>query len=151
MEEIHKVLAENDCDGLGVKPGKKFGIAPRSGSRVGLYVADGGKPVAARAVDVALAANSSAAPSLLPPAILGTPPRPKELMGVMVANLPEITNVCSRLLMTDRSAHLKLDRVYLSRATPPKLTALLGAVRGRGVVEPRVPKHGTGTLAVRCG
>ena len=47
-------------DGLDVKPGKKFDIVPPLGQLVGLYVSDDGKPVAACAVDVALAANSAA-------------------------------------------------------------------------------------------
>lgn len=135
-------------DGLDVKPGKKFDIVPPSGSWVGMYVADDGKPVAACAVDVALAANSSAALSMLPPGTAKDAARTRELTDVMIANLQEIMNICSRLLMSDSSAHLKLGRVYPSQAMPPELTALLGAARGRIDFELNVPKYGAGTLAV---
>lgn len=135
-------------DGLDVKTGKKFDIVPPSGSWVGLYVADDGKPVAACAVDVALAANSSAALSMLPPAVAKDAAKSKELTDVMVANLHEIMNICSRLLMSDGSAHLKLQKVYPSKAMPPELAALLGAAQGRVDFELNVPKYGAGTLAV---
>jgi hypothetical protein len=135
-------------DGLDVKPGKRFEIAPPSGSWIGLYVADDGRPVAACAADVALAANSSAALSMLPPATAKDAAKSKELTEVMIANLHEIMNICSRLLMSDSSAHLKLARVYPSNAMPTELTALLSAARGRGDFELNVPRYGTGTLAV---
>ena len=135
-------------DGLDVKPGKKFEIVPPSGSWIGVYVADDGKPVAACAVDVALAANSSAALSMLPPGAAKDAAKSKELTDVMVANLQEIMNICSRLLMNDSSAHLRLDKVYPSKAMPPQVTALLGANPGRVDFELNVPKYGAGTLAV---
>jgi hypothetical protein len=135
-------------DGLEVKPGKKFDIVPPSGSWVGLYVGDDGKPVAACAVDVLLAANSAAALSMLPPAVAKDAAKTKELTDVMVANLQEIMNICSRLLMNDGSAHLKLDKVYPSKSLPPAVTAMLGAAQGRVDFELNVPKYGVGTLAV---
>jgi hypothetical protein len=135
-------------DGLDVKPGKKFEIAPPSGSWIGLYVADDGRPVAACAVDVALAASSSAALSMLPPAVAKDAAKNKELTEVMVANLQEIMNICSRLLMSDGSAHLKLQKVYPSKAMPAELATLLGAAQGRVDFELNVPKYGAGTLAV---
>ena len=150
MPDIAKVktMLELLFDGLEVKAGKKFDIVPPSGSWIGLYVSDEGKPVAACAVDCALAANSSAALSMLPPGVAKDAAKSKELTDVMVANLQEIMNICSRLLMNDSSAHLKLDKVYPSKAMPPPLTALLGASHGRVDFELNVPKYGAGTLAV---
>ena len=135
-------------DGLDVKPGKKFDIVPPSGSWIGLYVADDGKAVAACAVDVALAANSAAALSMLPPGIAKDAAKTKELTEVMVANLQEIMNICSRLLMTDTSAHLRLENVYPAKAMSPALAAMLGGSHGRVDFELNVPKYGAGTLAV---
>ena len=135
-------------DGLEVKPGKKFDVAPASGSWVGLYIADDGAPVAACVADVALAANSSAALSMLPPAVAKDAAKSKELTEVMVANLREIMNICTRLLMDDGSAHLRLDSVYPAKALPAPAAKLLGAVQGRVDFELTVPKYGPGTLAV---
>lgn len=135
-------------EGLDVKPGKKFDIVPPSGSWVGMYISDDGKPVAACAVDVALAANSSAALSMLPPGAAKDAAKSKELTDVMVSNLQEIMNICSRLLMNDSSAHLRLAKVYPAKAMPPELTTLLGGSHGRVDFELNVPKYGAGTLAV---
>ncbi len=135
-------------DGLDIKPGKKFDIVPPSGSWIGLYVSDDGKPVAACAVDAALAANSAAALSMLPPGVAKDAAKSKELTDVMIANLQEIMNICSRLLMNDSSAHLKLEKLYPAKAMSPQLTAMLGATQGRVDFELNVPKYGAGTLAV---
>lgn len=135
-------------DGLDVKAGKKFDIVPPSGSWIGLYIGDDGQPVAACAVDAPLAANAGAALSMLPPAVAKDAAKSKELTDVMVANLQEIMNICSRLLMNDTSAHLKLEKLYSSKAMSPELTKVLGSVQGRVDFELNVPKYGAGTLAV---
>jgi len=135
-------------DGLEVKPGKKFDVAPASGCWVGLYVGDDGAPVAACVADVALAVNSSAALSMLPPGVAKDAAKSKELTEVMVQNLREIMNICTRLLMDDASAHLRLDSVYPAKALPPGATQLLAGVKGRVDFELNVPKYGPGTLAV---
>jgi hypothetical protein len=135
-------------DGLEVKPGKKFEIAPASGAWLGLYIADDGSPVAACVADLALAAHSSAALSMLPPAVAKDAAKSKELTEVMIANLREIMNICTRLLMEEGSAHLRLDSVYPAKALPASAAKLLGAVQGRVDFELNVPKYGPGTLAV---
>jgi hypothetical protein len=135
-------------DGLEVKPGKKFDVVPSSGSWVGLYVTDDGKPVAACAVDVALATNSSAALSMLPPAAAKDAAKTKELTEVMIGNLREIMNICTRLVMNDGSAHLQLESIHPSKAMPPQVAAVLSAAQGRADFELTLPKYGPGTLAV---
>jgi hypothetical protein len=135
-------------DGLEVRPGKKFEIAPASGAWVGLYIGDDGVPVAACVADVALAANSSAALSMLPPAVAKDAAKSKELTEVMVANLREIMNICTRLLMEDGSAHLRLDSIHPAKSLPPPAAKLLSALQGRVDFELNVPKYGAGTLAV---
>lgn len=135
-------------DGLEVKPGKKFDITPPSGSWVGLYVADDGKPVALCAADVLLSANSASALSMLPPGVAKDAAKSKELTDVMVGNLREIMNICTRLLMSDTSPHLKLEALYPATALPAGATAVIGGAKGRIDFELTVPKYGPGTLAL---
>jgi hypothetical protein len=135
-------------DGLEVKPGKKFEITPPSGSWVALYVADDGRPVAVCAVDGALAANSSAALSMLPAAAAKDALRSRVLTDVMVSNLREVMNICTRLLMSDSTAHLRLESLYSAKSLPPQVAAVLGTVQGRADFELNLPKYGLGTLAV---
>ena len=135
-------------DGLDVKPGKKFDITAPSGSWIGLYVSDDNRPVAACVADSALAANSGAALSMLPPAVAKDAAKSKELTEVMVGNLREIMNICTRLLMQDGSAHLRLQELYPAKGLPPEAAAMLAALQGRVDFELTVPKYGPGTLAV---
>jgi hypothetical protein len=135
-------------DGPDVEPGEKSEIAPPSASWAGLYVGDDGKAVAACAAGGALAANSTAALSMPPPGVAKDAARTRELTDVMVANLQQIMNICSRLPTGDGSAHLKLDRVCPSKARPTQPTALPGSAQGRVELELNVPTYGAGTLAV---
>jgi hypothetical protein len=133
-------------DGLDVKPGKKLDLL--GATWVGLYVADDGKPVAACVVDSSLAAYSSAALSMLPPNLAKEAIKSGDLSVPMLANLYEIMNICSRLLMSDSSPHLKLDTVSCHRTPDPAAKPLLGAAKGRADFEISLPKYGSGSLAL---
>ena len=135
-------------DGLDVKPGRKFEVLPTSGCWVGLYVSDAGVPAAACIADVALAANAGAALSMLPPAVAKDAAKSKQLTDVMVGNLREVLNICTRLLMTDTSAHLRLAEVFPATALPAGVATVLSGQKGRVDFELTVPKYGPGTLAV---
>lgn len=135
-------------DGLEVKPGKKTDLSPASGAWVALYVGDDGKPLALCAADALLAASAGAALSMLPPAVAKDAAKSKDLTDVMVGNLQEIMNICSRLVMTDTSPHLKLEKVYPSKSLPPSVTGVMTGAQGRIDFELNVPKYGPGTLSV---
>lgn len=135
-------------EGLQVRSGRAFDVLPGSGCWVGLYVADSGAPVAACIADSSLAAHASAALSMLPVAVARDAAATKELNELMVGNLREVLNICTRLLMSEESAHLRLEDIYPALAMPAKVAALLGAQKGRIDFELTVPKYGLGTLAV---
>lgn len=135
-------------DGLDVKPGRKFDVAPTSGCWVGLYVSDNGTPAAACIADGALAASAGAALSMLPPGIAKDAAKSKQLTDVMVGNLREVLNICTRLLMTDTSAHLRLAEIFPATSLPASVATVLGGQKGRIDFELTVPKYGPGTLAV---
>lgn len=133
-------------DGLEVKPGAATDAA--SNAYVAVFVADDGKPVALCACDIAFAANSSAALSMLPPAIAKEAAKTKQLTDVMVANLGEIMNIGTRLLLTDTSPHLKLERVYPSAGVPAAAAAICGAAQGRVDFDVGLAKYGGGHLTL---
>lgn len=135
-------------EGLEVRPGRRFEAMPASGCWVGLYIADSGAPVAACIADSALAAYASAALSMLPLSIARSAAESKELNELMVENLHEVLNICTRLLTSEESAQLRLGFVYPVDAMPNKVTAFLGASNGRIDFELTVPKYGPGNLAV---
>jgi hypothetical protein len=135
-------------DGLAVKPGAKLDTSPKSGSYFGVYVTDDGIPGAMYACDIAFAANGGAALSMLPPNVAKEAMKSKVLTDVMLANLREVMNIGTRLVLVDGSPHLRLDQVYAGPALPAPAAALLGAIKGRADFEITLGKYGSGLFAI---
>lgn len=134
-------------DGLDVKPGGAFDAKPTGGAYFGVFVADNDTPVALCGADAALAASLGAALSMLPPGVAKEAAKSKELTPVMIDNVREVMNICSRLLMDDSSSHLKLSQVYPANSLPPSAGGLLGT-KDRREFTLQVPKYGGGVLTV---
>ncbi len=137
-------------DGLSVKPGPKLDVSPKAGSYFGVYVADDGNPAALCGCDMAFAANSGAALSMLPPTVAKEAAKDKDLTPVMLANLHEVMNICTRLVLRDNSPHLKLRELCQVSALPAPAAAILGAAKGRVDFEIGIGKYGSGVLSVLC-
>jgi len=143
-----KAILELLYDGLEVRVGRKIDLSPASGSWIGTYVCDDGQTVALCACEPHLAAKISSALSMLPVPAAQEAAKTKQLDEIMVGNLKEIMNICSRLLMNDESKHLKLDRVYPAKSLPSGATGVLTGAKGRVDFEVIVPKYGNGGLAL---
>jgi hypothetical protein len=137
-------------DGLTVKPGPKLDASPKSNCYFGVYVSDGGAPVALCGCDFAFAANSGAALSMLPPNVAKEAVKDKELTPVMLANLHEVMNICTRLMLRDDSPHLKLREVCPVAALPAPAAQILCAPNARADFEVGLGKYGTGVISVQC-
>jgi hypothetical protein len=135
-------------DGLVVKAGGKLDVAPSSKALVGVYVADDGTPAALCACDFPFAANSGAALSMLPPNVAKEAIKSGELTEVMLANLREVMNICTRLLLKENTPHLRLQQVCQAKALPAPAAAIIAAARGRIDFEIGLGKYGSGGLAV---
>ncbi|HEY4446637.1 MAG TPA: hypothetical protein VGN30_20325 [Steroidobacteraceae bacterium] len=133
-------------DGLDVKAGGTFDQSPSGGAWFGVFVADTGTPVALCGADANLAATFGAAFSLLPVGVAKEAAKARELTQVMIDNMREIMNICSRLVMDATSPHLKLDQIYPAKTLPATATALLGAPSGRREFQVQLPKYGGGVL-----
>jgi hypothetical protein len=137
-------------DGLSVKLGPKLDVSPKSACYFGVYVSDAGTPVALCGCDMAFAANSGAALSILPPNAAKEAAKDKELTPVMLANLHEVLNICTRLMLRDDSPHLKLRELCQLNALPPAASAIITAPKGRVDFEIGLGKYGSGVLSVMC-
>ncbi len=135
-------------DGLDVKPGGTFDRTPAGGAWFGVFISDVGAPVAMCGADVNLAASFGAAFSMLPAAAVKDAAKSRELTGVMIDNLREIMNICTRLVMSDTSPHLKLEQIYPVKALPAPAATLLGASSGRCEFQIQMPKYGGGILSL---
>ncbi len=135
-------------DGLDVKPGGTFDQTPAGGAWFGVFVTDGGAPVALCGADANLAASFGGALSMLPVAAAKDAAKARQLTDVMIENVREIMNICTRLVMDATSPHLKLDQLYPTKSLPAAALALLGAPQGRREFQVQLPKYGGGVLTV---
>jgi hypothetical protein len=135
-------------DGLQVRPGGAFDQTPSGGAWFGVFVADSGEPVALCGADANLAASFGGAFSMLPLAATKDAAKSRELTSVMIENVREIMNICTRLVMDGASQHLKLDQVYPTKSLPTAAAALLGAPQGRREFQLQLPKYGGGVLTL---
>jgi hypothetical protein len=133
-------------DGLDVKPGGTFDHSPTGGAWFGVFIADSGEPVALCGADANLAANMGAAFSLLPVGVAKDAAKTRDLTPVMIDNVREIMNICTRLVMDATSPHLKLEQIYPVKSLPAAGAALLGAPKGRREFQLQFPKYGGGVL-----
>jgi hypothetical protein len=133
-------------DGLEVKLGGTFDQTPAGGAWFGVFVADSGEPVALCGADANLAACFGAAFSMLPVGVAKDAAKHRELTDVMIDNMREIMNICTRLVMDATSPHLKLDQIYQSKSLPVPAAALLGAPKNRREFQVQLPKYGGGVL-----
>jgi hypothetical protein len=137
-------------DGLSVKLGPKLDVSAKAACYFGVYVSDDGTPAGLCGCDMAFAANSGAALSMLPPNVAKEAAKDKVLTPVMLANLHEVMNICTRLMLRDDSPHLKLRELCAQSALPPPAAAIMGAPRGRVDFEIGIGKYGVGALSVMC-
>jgi hypothetical protein len=138
-------------DGLDVKLGGSFDQTPAGGAWFGVFVADSGEPVALCGADVNLAANFGAAFSMLPVNAAKEAAKARELTGVMTDNVREIMNICTRLVMDNSSAHLKLDQIFSVKRLPAPAAALLAKAARRREFQLSMPKYGGGVLTLVTG
>jgi hypothetical protein len=133
-------------DGLDVKPGGAFDQSPAGGAWFGVFVADSGEPVALCGADTNLAATFGAAFSMLPVGAAKEAAKARELTAVMIDNVREIMNICTRLVMDATSPHLKLEQIYPIKSLPAPASKLLGAAKSRREFQIQLPKYGGGVL-----
>jgi hypothetical protein len=134
-------------DGLVVKTGAKLDVSPKSTGWVAVYVTDDGKPAALCACDLAFAANSGAALSMLPPGVAKDSLKSGQLTEVMVANLREVMNICTRLILHEGTAHVRLESVCPTAKLPPAVASLAAAPKARIDFDVTLGKYGGGILA----
>jgi hypothetical protein len=139
-------LLEALFDGLDVKPGGSFDQSPTPGAWFGVFVLDAGETAALCGTDAALSASFGAALSMLPVAAAQEATKAKNLTDVMVGNIREVMNICSRLLMDSNSPHLKLEELYPRKALPASAAGLLAAPKAQIQFKVSLPKYGGGVM-----
>lgn len=135
-------------DGLDVKAGGKFDSTPAGGSWYGVYVRDAGETAALCGADTHLAASFGAALTMMSPGVAKEAAKSRTFNPMMIENLRETMNICTRLLLDVTSAHVRLDQVYQAAKLPAPAATLLKAAHRRRDFQLLLPKYGGGVLTV---
>jgi len=138
-------------EGLNVKRGGKFDASLAGGAWFGVFIAEHGAPVALCGADANLAASFGAALSMLPVSAAKDAAKARDLTELMLENVREIMNICTRLVMDGSLPHLRLDRLYPRRSLPAAAAQLLGAPGAHREFQVQLPKYGGGVLSVMTG
>jgi hypothetical protein len=134
-------------DGLVVKVGGKIDLTPKGKAYFAVYVNDQGAPAALIVCDLLFAANSGAALSMLPPNVAKDAVKSAQLTDVMIANLREVMNICTRLVLHENSPHIRLESVCNAAQLSPAAAAIVAGVKGRIDFEIGLGKYGGGLIA----
>lgn len=112
---------------------------------VAIYVDDATAPVAACVCNKEFVAYAGAALMMLPPNAAKEAAGSGAMDEMTVSSFHEIMNICSRLLMSDHTPHLRLGQVL-----PRKDATALAAIEKAGTrkdFQVTVPRYGSGQLA----
>ena len=134
-------------DGLVVK---KTGEEPKieDETLVGLFADPDGNTVAACSCDIPFAAYGGAALSMMPKGGAEDAVEEGEISKIMQENIYEVMNICSRLLMSDSTPHLRLTDMYEGlEKVPAESSEVLKACPGVKF-EVEIPNYGKGHLSI---
>jgi hypothetical protein len=131
------------------------GVSVRAGERhspeaswCGVYRDDAGAAVAVCLCDDEFGAYAGAALSVLMPNDARAAVRGAVLTDAMRANLYEIMNILSSLLMNDHTPHLRLREMETLPSADAAVQEIVSAPSRRTAFRVDVPRYGSGRLAL---
>lgn len=146
--ELQQILSMMYGNGLKAQEGDPVPAQPGSKSLVALYVDDEDQPIAACAVDYPFTAYAGASLTRIP---LGTAKEcadTGEFSEIMLGNVHEIMNICSRLLMNSESPHLRLQTLYKApEELPEEVQTLIGKAPQGADFNVSFPDYGEGGIS----
>ncbi len=111
-----------------------------------IYVNKEGEPKAVCVCDVAFAAYSGGAMTMMPPNTCRDAADDGELSEMLVQNLYEVMNICTRLVIDDETPHLRLTELKPAAEIQDIIQPLV-AENNRGDYEIDIPRYGKGLMA----
>lgn len=116
-----------------------------------IFINDDGREVTACVCDHNFAAFAGSALTKIPIAGAEDAAKTGEFTEMMLGNLHEIMNICSRLFMNDKSPHLRLDTLYPTPdALPDNAKTMLDDCQDRVDFTVSIPGYGNGGLSFFC-
>ena len=115
------------------------------GQHVATFIDDDDRLVALCLCDKQFVAYSGAALSMIPADVANEMISGNSVSDAMVDNFYEVMNICSKLLMSDGSAHLRLDKALSPEAGADPVSSLKDSAQTTAF-SVAIPKYGTGAL-----
>jgi len=122
-----------------------------TGRYVATYVDDNDALVALCACDIPFVAYTGAALSMVPVGAAEDAIASKDITPVMVDNFHEVMNICSKLMMSDTSAHLRLDKALTPEQSADSISTLQEKAGELCGFDVKVPGYGDGSLTFMLG
>lgn len=139
---VNELLSIILGDGLSVTAND----SPEFESRyIATFINDENKLVAVCASDLPFAGFSGAALAMIPVGTVEDCIKANELTESLSANFYEIMNICSRLMLSDTSDHLKLDKTLAPGDLPEGIEELKTNSEVVGF-EVDIPRYGAGKM-----
>ncbi len=124
-------------------------LALENSKLYGLYVDGEGKPVGVCLCDTHFAAYAGAALSMLPPGGAEDAADTGDISATMKENVYEVMNICSRLLMSDDTPHLKLENMYNDVAElSEEAVEMIKSAEAGSHFDIDIPNYGKGKLSL---
>ena len=116
-----------------------------------VFINDDGKHVTACVCDYNFVAFAGSALTRIPAGGAEDAAKSGEFTDMMLSNLHEIMNICSRLFMSNTSPHLRLETVYTSPdSVPDNARTMMEACQERVDFSVSIPGYGKGGLSFMC-
>ena len=131
--------------GTGVAVAKQ-GNTDLGGDIVATFINDDDQVVAACTCDRNFVGYAGGALSMIPPDVVNESIAANKLSDALRENFHEVMNICSKLMMSDSSAHLRLDRTLPADQAAP-LVAGLGDGAACAGFAVDVPRYGKGNVS----
>jgi hypothetical protein len=118
-----------------------------SGQRIATFINDDDKLVAACVCDRQFVVYSGAALSMIPAGGVEDMIADNSISEAIADSFHEVMNICSKLLMSDSSDHLRLDKT-LDCAQQADFDANIDALPTRLGFKVEIPGYGNGAMAI---
>ncbi len=143
--ELQQMLSMMYGTGLKAEPGEPVPVEPGSKSLVAVYVDDDDQPVAVCALDYPFTAYAGASLTRIPSGTADECASTGEFSEIMLGNVHEIMNICSRLLMNSDSPHLRLHSFHpVPDEMPEPVKELVKAAPASAGFSVSFPNYGEG-------
>lgn len=148
--EVHEILSMLYGDELVLDTGEPVPVANGS-SMFAVYINDEGEPSTACVCNYNFAAFASSSLTRIPVGGAEDAAETGDFSEMMLSNLHEIMNICSRIFMNNRSPHIKLDTVYKSLDdAPDNVRTMFDNTEEHIDFSVTIPGYGDGAISFMC-